>query len=151
MLLKLVPIYLHDPVRYIKQVAFDSYNIVSKQKPLFNIFKSEDLQILKSMFKIPNIIITKLDKGRGVVLMDKIDYASKMHTLLENETKFNKCSIQDGYKLSLVAEDRVHRVLRSLKNKKVISSSLYSDIHPTGSGPGVLYGLPKVHKPGLAP
>ena len=27
--------------------------------------------------------------------------------------------------------------------------SIYEDIHPVGSGPGKLYGLPKVHKPGV--
>ena len=44
------------------------------------------------------------------------------------------------------AEDKVARLLRSLKGKGMLSSSAYEQLLPTGSGPGVLYGLLKVHK-----
>ena len=34
-----------------------------------------------------------------------------------------------------------------LKADNVISNELYNKLAPTGSRPGILYGLPKVHKP----
>ena len=44
-------------------------------------------------------------------------------------------------------ENRLVRFLRdSLLKKKLISDSVYHDLFPTGSTPGILYGLPKVRK-----
>ena len=115
--------------------------------PMYNFFKSKDLKILHDLSKIPNLLITRPDKGRGVVLLSRSDYTSKMHSILSDSTKFEKCPIQDPYKLSLQTEDKLLRFLRSMKNKKTLHPSTYENIHPVGSGPGVLYGLPKVHKP----
>ena len=135
-------------VRYVKQSAFESYNKISKISPNFNLFKPRDMKILRDLSKLPNLIVTRPDKGRGVVLMNKSDYTSKMQSILSDSSKFVRCSSQDAYKLALRAEDKILRLLRSMKNKKVLHPSTYEDIHPVGSGPGILYGLPKVHKPG---
>ena len=45
-------------------------------------------------------------------------------------------------------EEKVNRYLRKLKAEKVINESIYSSLYASGSRPGILYGLPKVHKNG---
>ena len=55
----------------------------------------------------------------------------------------------DIFHLCLKRENRLVRFLRdTLLKKKCISEKVYRDLYPTGSTPGILYGLPKVHKTG---
>ena len=46
--------------------------------------------ILKKLCKNPDIIITRPDKGNGVVIIDKTDYITKMNLLLQDQSKFKK-------------------------------------------------------------
>ena len=43
-------------------------------------------------------------------------------------------------------ESRVTDVLKNLRDKKEISIEQYKDLSPSGSRPGIMYGLAKVHK-----
>ena len=43
-------------------------------------------------------------------------------------------------------ENRVTDVLKNLRDKKKISSEQYKDLSPSGSRPGIMYDLAKVHK-----
>ena len=43
-------------------------------------------------------------------------------------------------------ENRVTNVLKNLRDEKEISSEQYKDLSPSGSRPGIMYGLVKVHK-----
>ena len=45
-------------------------------------------------------------------------------------------------------EDSLISYLRKLKKDKIFDDATFHSILPCGSTPGVLYGLPKVHKPG---
>ena len=134
-------------IRLVKQAAYDAYNKANKS-PTFNIFKPHDRKILQNLSKNEDIIVSRPDKGRGVVIQNKNDYIQKMNCILSDSTKFSHCTTQDPYKLSLTKEDKILRFLRSLKKKGAISQFQYDQLHPVGSGPGLLYGLPKVHKQG---
>jgi len=92
------------------------------------------------------IIICRPDKGNGVVLLDKLDYINKMNVILENQTEFNKID-SDIFKLSLKLEDSLNRVLRKLLKENKIDKTFYNNAFSSGSSPGILYGLPKIHKP----
>ena len=46
-------------------------------------------------------------------------------------------------------EDKLNRLLRKFKDLKIFSESTFSSLYATGSVPGILYGLPKIHKPNL--
>ena len=91
-----------------------------------------------------SIIITKPDKGNGVVIINKLDYLNKMKLLVSHETKFKKLA-QNPTKSR---EDSLISYLRKLKKDKIIDDATFHTILPCGSTPGVLYGLPKIHKPG---
>ena len=43
-------------------------------------------------------------------------------------------------------EDRIYRFILKLKNSNVISEEVFDKLRPSGSGPGILYGKPKIHK-----
>ena len=45
-------------------------------------------------------------------------------------------------------EDSLSEYLRKIKKDGIIDDVILHKILPSGSSPGVLYGLPKVHKPG---
>ena len=67
-----------------------SYNYIysydfSKQK---YIFSKEEWEALKDLRKDDSIVITKPDKGNGVVIVNKQDYLTKMKQLISDETKF---------------------------------------------------------------
>ncbi|CAF1552488.1 unnamed protein product, partial [Rotaria sordida] len=100
-------------------------------------------QTLRSLANDTNIIITRPDKGRGVVIMDKGEYISKMETLLEDQTKFKR--IYDDP--TIPNEDRLIRLLLRLQKEGFITNEEFRMAKPIGSRPARLYGLPKLHKP----
>ena len=105
---------------------------------------------LKALFALKNdlsITITRPDKGKGAVVLDKTDYINEVETILADTSKFTPVS-EDAFKVITRAEDKLLRFLRKLvKNKAMIKKTADSLFH-AGSSPGVLYGLPKTHKKG---
>ncbi|XP_069970997.1 uncharacterized protein [Penaeus vannamei] len=93
-----------------------------------------------------SIVITKPDKGRGVVIVNKCDYKQKLMDILNDQTKFKRISTEISTHL-LYLEDKLNRLLRTIKSS--ISLNTYNSLLSSGSRPGVLYGLPKVHKPNI--
>ena len=68
-----------------------------------------------------------------------------MDNIISDQTKFNIIS-EPSHKFALKIEDKINNFLRKLKNLKLLSEDLYRELHVSGSSPGVLYGLPTVHK-----
>ncbi|XP_069979446.1 uncharacterized protein [Penaeus vannamei] len=90
-------------------------------------------------------VITRPDKGKGIVILNKTDYYSKISNILADSSKFK---LLDAYLSShlLNREDKLNRFLRPIK--ETINEDTYNSILASGSRPGCLYGLPKVHKIG---
>ena len=110
-------------------------------------FKKEDVNILKNLGSNNNLVITKPDKGNGVVLLDRDVYISKMNSILSDNSKFSPVDDSNGrYRLIFRTEDKINRFLSSLKSRKVISDAMYDDLYVSSSSFGTLYGSPKVHK-----
>ena len=126
----------------LKQISYGyiyTYDF-SKQK---HILSKEEWEALTDLRKDDSIIITKPDTGNGVVIVNKLDYLNKMKLLVSDETKFKKLT-QNPTKSR---EDSLISYLRKLKKDKIIDDATFHKILPCGSTRGVLYGLPKVHKP----
>lgn len=87
----------------------------------------------------------KPDKGNGIVILNKTDYINKMHNIIDDTSKF-KIINEDWFRVVLRHEDRINRFLAKLHKENNIDKALYEHLRVTGSQPGVLYGLPKVHK-----
>lgn len=101
--------------------------------------------LLKELSKNKNLIISKPDKGRGVVLTDKVNYINSMNTIISDASKFS--IITDPIeKFSLRIEDKINNFLRKIKKLELIPQDVINKLFVSGSGPGILYGLPKIHK-----
>ena len=92
-----------------------------------------------------NIIVSKPDKGRGIVIVDRVDYLNSMHSIISDNSKFSLIDIPIE-KFTLKIEDKINTLLRKIKNVGIFSQDIINKLYVSGSAPGVLYGLPKIHK-----
>ena len=130
----------------LRDSAFSSYKDTSKTFEK-NLPKAE-FDALKILLKNKDIIVQKADKGNTVVILNRKDYVCKMKNILNDSSKFHKVYIDHDKILNhlIHMENRVTDVLKNLRDKKEISSEQYKDLSPSGSRPGIMYGLAKVHK-----
>lgn len=103
------------------------------------------MKTLKNLAKDKSIYITRADKGRAVVILDKLEYIQKMEQILNQTGTFKKLE-QDP---TLKKEVMLQRKLLNLKNSGFITEVEYRFARPVGSQPGKAYGLPKIHKVGV--
>ena len=109
------------------------------------------IECLKSLSRDESVVITRLDKGHGVAILDKDDYRAKIHNILDDESKFQIAEEPtDSHPLKLIfrLEDKTKRLLKQLNKDGAISDDDTSFATPVGSKLGHIYGLPKIHKPG---
>ena len=71
-----------------------------------------------------------------------------MENILSDPTKFVRI-IDDSFTITLKLEDRINRFLSKLKSLGTITEETYKNLFVTGSAPGIIYGLTKIHKANL--
>ena len=128
----------------IATLAQDYCNV--KQNKLRFPLGKEHLEAIRELKANDKIVITRPDKGAGIVLMDRVDYVRKMMEILNDTSKFEyigKCEVCDKTDQNEKALQAF--LYRQLKGKK-ISQVIYDRIRPSGSVRPRMYGLPKVHK-----
>ena len=109
------------------------------------VFKGDDMKLLKNLAKNAKIIVCRPDKGRGVVIVDKETYIDKMTQLIYDSSKFENITLSIE-KYTRKMEDKVNNFLRKIKDVITLDDKDLKFLHTSGSAPGILYGLPKVHK-----
>ena len=92
--------------------------------------------------KNKDIVITKLDKGNGVVILDRKLYNNAIEEMVSDTSKFEKLN-EDP---TLKREASLQRVLRKLKQKNFFNETEYNILYPSGSALVRIYGTPKMHK-----
>ena len=70
-----------------------------------------------------------------------------MYDILNDVSQFLPCN----HDSSLANLTKFQRSIYYLKTKKALSDEIFSRIHPTSTATPSLYGLPKLHKPGVPP
>jgi len=80
-----------------------------------------------------DIIITKPDKGSGVVILNKNEYNDKMMTILNDTTKFLDLGPATSNDNIAKIETQIQQRLLQLNKEKLISKTEYKAIRPTGS------------------
>ena len=102
------------------------------------------MEDLKQLGANQDIVVCKPDEGRAVVILDKSPYIDNILPIISDRSKFEPIndSIQ---KFTLKIEDKVNYFLRKLKNSDVISAETCGKLLASGSSPGILYGLSKIH------
>ena len=119
---------------------FKSYKIFSC------IFNKSDILELKKFGSNKDIVVTRPDKGRDVVIVDRCVYINKMLGIISDKQKFDEIK-ESIHSYSTRIEDKINNFLRKLKKLMLLSDETYKSLFVSGSGPGILYGLPKIHKP----
>ena len=99
-------------------------------------------RILQNLKNNNNIIVLRLDKGNGVVIMDRNEYIDCCLTIINDRKKF-KCLHKDP---TQIREGKLQRFLRKLRSEGQLNETTYKKIYPTGWQPARFYGLPKLHK-----
>ena len=96
--------------------------------------------ILEKLRRNKDIVVTRPDKGNGVVVMDRVIYNQQMYALLSDKNKLSE-------DLTKLREGQLQRYLRELKNKQFLDDATYERIYQSGSQRSRLYGTPpKVHQ-----
>ena len=104
------------------------------------ILANEHLERMKSLKNNDNIVISRHDKGSGIMLLYKGDYIDTMN----DETKFHKMENEKDKTVQI--EKALSRLLREVKEQNAIDQITFERIRPIGTTIPRLYGLPKVHK-----
>ena len=117
------------------------YNFKSS-KVFSSVIGSGDIKCLKDLASDREIIVSRPDKGRGIVILDRVTYINKMLNIIADRDKFQLLpEAIDVYTRKI--EDKINNFLRKIKNAFTVD---YKTLLATGSAPGILYGLPKIHK-----
>ena len=106
----------------------------------------ECLSAIKSLRTNDDILITKPDKGSGVVVLQKANYIRKMELILQDNTKFKFIGPVKHHDNTAKLESKIQRRLLQLKKDELLPPSIYESIRPSGSQRPRMYGLPKTHK-----
>ena len=96
----------------IKDTALFIYNRTKKKLNHASICNKENYKVLKNLGSDPSLTVCRLDKGRDVVILNRMDYVTKMNHILSDTTKFQKYSNQDPHTLATQHEDKISRLLR---------------------------------------
>ena len=99
-------------------------------------------RVLRNLRKNKDIVITKPDKGNGVVILDRKLYNNAIEEIISDTFKIEKLS-EDP---TLKREALLQRFLRKLKQKNFLNEIEYDKLYPSGSAPARIYGTPKMHK-----
>ena len=136
-----------DLVKCLSSTAHTAFTDFEETKHSIPKLPPEQIQALKNLRADTSITITRPDKGRGIVILDKEDYINEIQIILNDTSKFTPIS-EDAFTAITRVEDKLQRHLRTLFNEGIITKDTYNHLYPAGSSPGILYGLPKTHKKG---
>ena len=107
---------------------------------------------LNSLKKDTSIKVCRLDKGNGVAILRTDDYYKKLNKIVLDRSKFKYVDFDVNCDVDLCKSAPWIRKEESIKYYiRTYLSAISSDsksLMPTGSGPGRLYGMAKVHKIG---
>ena len=98
--------------------------------------------VLRIFRKNKDIVITKPDKGNGVVILDRKLYNNAIEGIISDTSKFEKLNEQP----TLKREASLQRFLHKLKQKNFFNEIEYGKLYLSGSAPARVYGTPKMHK-----
>ena len=96
-------------------------------------FDSDCLQAIKSLRSNKHILITKPEKGSGVVILNRSEYDKKMVAILSDATKFECLGPVNEFDNTAQNETKLqHRFLQLVKSDN-LAKTVYEVIRPTGS------------------
>ena len=103
-------------------------------------------RVLSDLRSDESIKVCSFDKGNGIVILNSQDYYSKLDSIINDTSKFVEIPKCNADKVLIANETSIQGYVYKYIRKHVEKTE-YFKIRPTGSQPGKLYGLCKVHKP----
>ena len=107
------------------------YSSVKVEKTGFPL-NSNHFKAIKQLKNNKELVITRPDKGNGVVLLDRSDYVQKMSTILKTE-KFIEIGYADKHDRTLQVERALQAFLLCAVKKGDLSLEVYERIRPVGT------------------
>ena len=95
-------------------------------------------RVLRHLRKNKYIVITKLDKGNGVVILDRKLYDNASEEIISDTSKFEKLN-EDR---TLKRKASLQCFLCKLKQKTFFNDNEHDQLYPSGSAPARIYGTP---------
>lgn len=75
----------------------------------------DELEALKGLSNIDDLVVLRPDKDNGVVILNKSDYINKMNVILIDNSKFKK--VNDDVLIQILnRKEKINRFLRQLKS-----------------------------------
>ena len=99
-------------------------------------------RVLWNLRKNKDIVVTKPDKGNGVVILDRKLYNNAIEEIISDSSKFKKLN-EDP---TLKREASLQGFLCKLKQKNFFNEIEYDKLYPSSSALARIYGTPKIHK-----
>ena len=118
--------------------------VQSASIPDNNLTKDEQ-QALKRLKNDNDIVILPADKGRVIVVMDKTDYFDKMDALVNDKQTYEELKRDPTPAL----QRKLNSKILKLKKTDAFDTQRYYRLRCSVPQPPKLYGLPKLHKPGI--
>ena len=118
--------------------------VQSASIPDNNLTKDEQ-QALKRLKNDNDIVILPADKGRVTVVMDKTDYFDKMDALVNDKQTYEELKRDPTPAL----QRKLNSKILTLKKTDAFDTQRYYRLRCSVPQPPKLYGLPKLHKPGI--
>ena len=114
-------------------------------------FPLSDVEIaaIKELKRNKEVIISRPDKGNGVVIMNRAEYVDKMNVILADDSKFERLGGTETHDHTLQQERALQAFLLRAVNAGHIRRDVYDRIRPVGSTRPRMYGIPKLHKAGV--
>ena len=133
----------YEKLQFLGKKYFYEFNPAKVFSPIFN---KHDIHDLREFGKRSDIFVSSPDKGNGVVVVDRSSYLKSMYGVVNDNSKF-RIITEPIHLFSIHVEDKINKFLLSMKKSDCIDEATYKTLHATGTGSGILYGKPKVHKP----
>ena len=136
----------------LRDIGLSTIRLYNKKDHRFENLNQTEYEAFLGLVGNDTIIIQKADKGNTVVIVDRSSYIQKMEELLSDTSKFTKVSFNPKHKVNkelrhiIDMEETIKHVLDDLLQSGYLSEEDYQKMKPTGSRPGIMYGLCKVHK-----
>ena len=128
----------------IKSLTLSFYYSYGVKQLSLNVSKDE-LSFLNRLCRNKGIAITRPDTENGVVNFNGTDFFSKAMSILDNTPKFTPLDT-NALDINQKRENKLILFLWDLVKKSFVPYTIYHDLFSTGSTPGILHRLPKVHK-----
>ena len=110
--------------------------------------RTEHFEAIHQLKRDKELVITRPDKGNGVVLLRRDDYTEKMLAILSQQDKFLRLGDVAENDNTVLQERALQAFLLRAVKRKDLPMDVYNRIRPVGSSRPRMYGLPKIHKEG---